>query len=406
MSLPTPSHDPTPTPTRDGAALPAGRAWLSGPALGAAGALAVLATGSGWSAALAATVLAGAGLGVGHWLRTQDRRQQAVLQRFVASHRPFAAELAPVWTGQIETSRSHMERAISELAVRFGSIVDKLGHALQMADATTQSIDSGGQGRSVGLVAVFAHSEQQLSQVVAGMESASQSKAEMVQQVHSLAHYSAELQQMAADVANIAAQTNLLAINAAIEAAHAGDSGRGFAVLAQEVRKLSALSGDTGRRIADKVQSISGAIADTRAAADSAGQREDAAMRASRQAIASVLAEFRAITEALVQSTALLKTESQGIQGEITEALEQLQFQDRVSQILDHVKANIERLPDCLAAPHDALLRGAELPPLSSAGLLAELESTYAMAEERHNHHGGAGAQPAAKTASTETTFF
>ena len=83
----------------------------------------------------------------------------------------------------------------------------------------------------------------------------------------------------------------------------------------------------------------------------------------------------------------------------------QLQFQDRVAQILSHVKTNIERMPACLAEHRDAFERSGNVPPLSAAELLRALESTYAMAEERQVHRGGRQARAAAP-AQTEVTFF
>jgi methyl-accepting chemotaxis protein len=236
------------------------------------------------------------------------------------------------------------------------------------------------------------------------MESAMSSKTQMLEKVQSLNHFTTELQQMASDVASIAWQTNLLAINAAIEAAHAGENGRGFSVLAQEVRKLSALSGDTGKRITEKVSLINAAIVETRASAEASNLEESRSMATSQDTIAAVLNQLRSVTDTLVASTDLLKDESLDIKAEISEALVQLQFQDRVSQIMSHVKHNIERLPGVLDDNRVQFEQAGALQPLDSAELLAELEKTYAMKEERAVHQGSKAAE--ATPDDTEITFF
>jgi len=93
-------------------------------------------------------------------------------------------------------------------------------------------------------------------QVINSLVQVSSSHAGLIKQLSGITDSVAELTSMAADVARLASQTNLLALNASIEAAHAGEAGRGFSVVAHEVRLLAAQSSETGNLIRDKVNSV------------------------------------------------------------------------------------------------------------------------------------------------------
>ncbi len=127
-------------------------------------------------------------------------------------------------------------------------------------------------------------------------------------------------------------------------------------------------------------------------------------MQGSETAIGAVLSEFRQATDALVASSSELKNGRDYVQGEISEALVHLQFQDRISQIMNHVRHNIERLPELMAQSQARYRDEGRLEPVDVDALLAELESTYAMADERAVHTGKTAA-PAPQPAD-EITFF
>lgn len=380
------------SPSRGGLA-----AWHAS-ALGLAGGLCAWAA-SGWNLwwLLGAAALAVAGLLLDRSRSTRNASHHSAAA-FVESVDGLGRDLLPVWSGHIETSRKQMEDAIASLTLRFAGIVDKLDQAMKASDLAAGSMQDNDQG----LVAVFANSSKELHGVLDTLRAAMHHSGELHREVESLGRFVSELQQMAAEVANIASQTNLLAINAAIEAAHAGEAGRGFSVLAQEVRKLSAMSGETGRRMAEKVGVVASAIATARRSAEESAEREAASLQASESSIQTVLSGFRGVTDALVASADVLKRESVGIQAEVGEALVQLQFQDRVSQVMSHVRQSIENVPPQLAHSFATFGRDGVPAPLDVASLLAALEKTYAMAEERTTHQGGAAGGPKDE----EITFF
>jgi len=302
----------------------------------------------------------------------------------------------PIWAKQVESSRHQTEEAIVSLVNRFTGIATRLEETVQASQHAAGELD--GQAAD-GALEVLARSDSELSQVINSLKATQTSRDQTLAQVRSLTAYTGELRTMAADVAAIAAQTNLLALNAAIEAARAGEAGRGFAVVADAVRSLSSKSSETGQQMSAKVDIINNAITQLVQAASSSADQDSHSVAESENSIQMVLTRFQNITGRLAESADLLKQESYGIRDEMTEVLVNLQFQDRVSQILSHVRDNMHAL-------HDHLQQANQAPdqPLAidARQWLARMETTYATDEQRRLHRGEAAVQ----SNSQDITFF
>jgi PAS domain S-box-containing protein len=144
-------------------------------------------------------------------------------------------------------------------------------------------------------------------QVESTIERIVQENAAQLADLQALVEQSKSVQGIVHLIHDIASQTNLLGLNAAIEAAHAGDRGRGFGVVAAEVRKLAQQVQASATDIRSTVEKISGQIHVLSAATATTQQ----AVQSSQERIQEAAIEFKQIAEAASLLEAHAKTMDQ-----------------------------------------------------------------------------------------------
>ncbi len=301
----------------------------------------------------------------------------------------LCAQVFPVWGRHVETARGQTQEAIEQLTRSFSEIIGRLEASVKASE--TAAGNACGSNADGGIVALLAASKRELHAIVGSLQLVVEAKNKMLANVANLAGFSTELKAMVAEVVRIANQTNLLALNAAIEAARAGEAGRGFAVVADEVRKLATNSADTAAQIRAKVDLVGRAMADTLHYANECAEADTGAILSAESTINGVVDRFTGVTDGLTESARVLQTESHGIREEISNLLVSLQFQDRTSQILTHVTGDMATLRERVA-------NGASF---DSGAWLNQMQQTYATHEQRVNH----GAEAATADAAGITFF-
>lgn len=335
------------------------------------------------------------------WAMLRQRRSDEHLLELETSDahlEDLCLQVLPIWAKQVETGRAQTEEAIVSLTSRFADLSQRLQASVELSAAVTASDDGGNHG----MVGLLDASQGALNEIGGSLKSAVQTMVAMKEQIVTLSQFTEELKEMAGDVSRIAAQTNLLAVNAAIEAARAGEAGRGFAVVAAEVRKLSNMSAETARQITAKVDAFNESISEVLSRSDEDARQEAAVAEGAERTISEVLEGFDSAARKLSESGDILRSESEAIRAEIDNVLVSLQFQDRVSQILTHVRHDLDRLHTYLHQRQWRAADGQPLPEIDTQAWLEHLSATYTTMEQRDNH---AGRQQGASNAS-QITFF
>jgi methyl-accepting chemotaxis protein len=140
-------------------------------------------------------------------------------------------------------SASAMAAAVEQMSVSLDHMRDNTDAARQVVGKSTQHVEEGGRVISAAIT--------EMQRITGAVQQVSNT-------IGTLGEHTAQISNIVSVIRDVADQTNLLALNAAIEAARAGEQGRGFAVVADEVRKLAERTSAATGEISTMIASIQG----------------------------------------------------------------------------------------------------------------------------------------------------
>ncbi|MBP2634565.1 MAG: mcpB 6 [Firmicutes bacterium] len=256
--------------------------------------------------------------------------------RQLVSTTSSTAETVSASSEELAASSGEVGKAAEEVAITIQSVAEGANNQVNLADHSATVIRdmvTAITNTSKAADSVAAASEQseraaehgtkQIEMAVAKMNEIQQDSDITAKKVHELGEKSRQIGQIVDVITGIAGQTNLLALNAAIEAARAGEQGRGFAVVADEVRKLAEQSETAAREIAGIIKDIQAETIETVDAMDRSG-REIATgvsvVATSGEAFKEIYAAVKNVREEVGRIVALT-TEQQQRSGQVEDAV-------------------------------------------------------------------------------------
>ncbi len=227
---------------------------------------------------------------------------------------------------ETQATAMHLAEAAEHQAQEINSATDRMHQiAASISQVSQNSADSADVARRS--VQIATNGAGVVRQTIAGMDSIRDQIQETSKRIKRLGESSQEIGSIVELINDISEQTNILALNAAIQAASAGEAGRGFAVVADEVQRLAERSSSATKRIESLVQTIQ---ADTNEAVSSMEQTTSEVVAGARLAedAGTALGEIEKVSSdlsGLIQGISVAAQEQSSAASNITQAMSTIQ---------------------------------------------------------------------------------
>jgi methyl-accepting chemotaxis protein len=250
---------------------------------------------------------------------------------------------------ELGNTQTILSDAISTLINTFTTMADEV----RAQQALALSITGGGPtgtNESGGTKQKFEHfvsdTEKAMNEFVDSTVKNSKHAMELVEKMDIINAQVSSILSILNEVEGIAKQTNLLALNAAIEAARAGEAGRGFAVVADEVRHLSENTDKFSRQIRKLVGNVSESIVNAEHYINKLAANDMTFVMDSKQHVKVMMTDLIEINEGISRNAVELNQINTKIEHNVSVAVSTLQFQDMSSQLIGHAQMRISALQE------------------------------------------------------------